>query len=73
MIKVHSIVAATLVKQLGEASLKVAVLESREREAPAGQRATPGALRLTKQIREARAVMAGWATLVDQVEVEDPT
>ena len=72
----HRIVLATIQKHAAEAYLKLAQLESKERTIPATRRGSDHAFILTKQIKEAKAVVDAWDELVLRAvgdAIEDPS
>lgn len=56
----HPVVVATMRKHLAEAELKAAVLEEQARTIPAGRRATPQSMTLSKKIASAHGQALAW-------------
>lgn len=63
---IHPIVLATIRRDLAEAELRLAILESRREELPALAGSTTQASRLARQIKEMRAQVASWTSVERQ-------
>lgn len=62
----HPVVHATLVLHAAQAERELALLESQARTVPATQRASSEMLKLTKRIKEKRAIAEAWRTMAAQ-------
>lgn len=60
---IHPITLATIRRHLSDAALKVAQLESKQRRLPALRSTSNQALRLAREVKEARAEYASWVSV----------
>lgn len=63
---IHPIVLATIRRDLAEAELRLAILESRREELPVLTGSSSQASRLARQIKEMRAQVASWTSVERQ-------